>query len=446
MHTLGQGESRDGPIGTLGRSGRRLRTNRSAAVLSPTPATFTLVEKTHSTAPVNFKSGLAASNATPGLNAAQRFLGSSTFQSALAQQQQSLSGVAATNVRLNWPKITVPTQNVFEGIFASYWRRNANFAAGLAGLAASNATPGLNAAQRFLGSSTFQSALAQQQQSLSGVAATNVRLNWPKITVPTQNVFEGIFASYWRRNANFAAGLAGLAASNATPEWLETLRKIERHWRELLRQASLPSNLRTIEGLTSDELLDFVQEHGVSLYLVTPPRVARSFIRAKDRAAVRRILGDRRPAILETCKETLAKCDSLSTLEVRTALQQAIAALEQDMYYPAQATAALVLDRLLKLDLKANAQLSTAARRRKGESVGAFRARRSDLDVWSSYIATTLWEAFAHYHPDQGDRVPSTFSRHASTHALGGRQYSRRNAVQGIMAATTVVAYLNGLT
>jgi len=33
MHTLGQGESRDGPIGTLGRSGRRLRTNRSAAVL-----------------------------------------------------------------------------------------------------------------------------------------------------------------------------------------------------------------------------------------------------------------------------------------------------------------------------------------------------------------------------------------------------------------------------
>ena len=33
MHTLGQGESRDGPIGTLGRSGRRLRTNRSATVL-----------------------------------------------------------------------------------------------------------------------------------------------------------------------------------------------------------------------------------------------------------------------------------------------------------------------------------------------------------------------------------------------------------------------------
>ena len=33
MHTLGQGKSRDGPIGTLGRSGRRLRTNRSAAVL-----------------------------------------------------------------------------------------------------------------------------------------------------------------------------------------------------------------------------------------------------------------------------------------------------------------------------------------------------------------------------------------------------------------------------
>lgn len=227
----------------------------------------------------------------------------------------------------------------------------------------------------------------------------------------------------------------------------ETLKRAAELHRESLRLAALPSNLRAIEDLTSDAVMDFTLEHGISLYLVAPTGVARSFLRAQDAKAVRRVLGDRREAILNECSATLSRCDSLDTVGLRTALEQSIEAMGHDLYYPAQAAAAAALDRLSShIAEQSGTNLASAAKRHRRETVTHFRARLEDLDRWEVYIAAALWTTFEHYFRSKGDRVPTSFSRHAATHALGGRQYSRRSAVQGIMAATSVVAFLNGLS
>ena len=253
---------------------------------------------------------------------------------------------------------------------------------------------------------------------------------------------------YARISNNLATQIGAAIPASTLAAITRSLKRSAELYRENLRLTALPSNLHAIEGLTSDTVLDFTLEHGISLYLVAPARVAQSLLRTGDRRAARRILGDQREAILSQCGTTLALCDAQETTGVRRALEQSIAAMGHDLYYPAQATAAAVLDRLVSqiAGTPSTSSLGTAAKRRPGESAEDFRARLRELNQWEGYIAAALWTAFAHYFRSKGDRVPSSFSRHATAHALGGRQYNRRSAVQGIMAATSAVAYLNGLT
>lgn len=251
----------------------------------------------------------------------------------------------------------------------------------------------------------------------------------PFRTANAAGLFSGIVTANRRLSHDFYSGLT---------------RKVEELRREHLRRASLPSNLSGIPGLTSEDVLDFTEKHAVSLYLVAPTNVALSLLNAKDTNAVRRILGDRRAAILATCARLLAQCDSPKTAVVRTAAQQAIAAMENDLYYPAQAIAGTIVDRLVDgNDL--TPELCDAARRRWGEPPTAMRARLADLDKWEGYIAAALWAAFQHYKRNRG-KAPASFTRHGTVHALGTPQYSRRSAVQGIMVATSAIAYVNGLS
>ena len=42
-----------------------------------------------------------------------------------------------------------------------------------------------------------------------------------------------------------------------------------------------------------------------------------------------------------------------------------------------------------------------------------------------------------------GDKVPMTFSRNATAHTVSARQFNRRNAVQGIMVACSLLYRLD---
>ena len=220
-------------------------------------------------------------------------------------------------------------------------------------------------------------------------------------------------------------------------KWSATLR-------ESLRRSRLPSNLRSLPVVTADEVLDFTLEHGVSLYLVPRTPVANRLLRAKDAASVRRILGEQRREIVADCRAVLEACDQPSTLGLRQMALQSAAALEGDLYAPAQALAGNLLDCLMKTHL--NPALARAAKRKPGETHQDVKDRLEELEAWQEYVACALWSTFQHYFQDEGDDVPHAFSRHATAHAVGRRQYSRRSAVQGLMAVSSALGYINGLS
>ena len=71
------------------------------------------------------------------------------------------------------------------------------------------------------------------------------------------------------------------------------------------------------------------------------------------------------------------------------------------------------------------------------------RSRRPPLargkQITESIVIAGLWGAFGAYWPDNGDEIPTIFSRHTSAHGVSRRQYSKVNAVIALMH---VVAYL----
>lgn len=230
---------------------------------------------------------------------------------------------------------------------------------------------------------------------------------------------------------------AALLGSDGSGKWFAARR-------ESLRRSRLPTNLRSLPAWTSEEVLDFTLEHGISLYLVPRATVAERLLEARDGASVRRVLGDRRQEIVADCKVVLEACDQLSTLGLRQMALQAVAALEVDLYAPAQALAGNLLDSLRRTHL--DPYLARVANRKVGETPQDVKSRLEDLEAWQSYVASALWSTFQHYFQSQGDAIPHAFSRHATAHAAGSRQYSRRSAVQGLIAVTSAIGYLNGLS
>lgn len=53
------------------------------------------------------------------------------------------------------------------------------------------------------------------------------------------------------------------------------------------------------------------------------------------------------------------------------------------------------------------------------------------------------WQAWQKFFPDEGLRVPHTFSRNATAHTVSAKQYTRRNAVQGLMIVSSLIYFFD---
>jgi len=54
-----------------------------------------------------------------------------------------------------------------------------------------------------------------------------------------------------------------------------------------------------------------------------------------------------------------------------------------------------------------------------------------------------IWQAYQQYYPDKNDPIPRAFNRHATAHTVGTLQYSRRNAVQGLMIVCGLLKFID---
>ena len=67
----------------------------------------------------------------------------------------------------------------------------------------------------------------------------------------------------------------------------------------------------------------------------------------------------------------------------------------------------------------------------------------NEFTVHEFVALAPMWQVYQQFWVDEGDTVPTTFNRNATAHTVSRRQFSRRNAVQAVMFACSLLYYLN---
>lgn len=198
-----------------------------------------------------------------------------------------------------------------------------------------------------------------------------------------------------------------------------------------------PPNLAAIENLVFDDVEEVVMIDGIALYAVPRTDIAEKLINANTTAERRAILGNRWKAISADCRAAIQGCTSDGVSDFTEFALSALDALDADNPRAAQALAASVIDTIITKHFGNDRTKYTPNR---GNLTPA---AYEDFTMRQWIAFAPLWQAYQQYFPNDGDPIPKTFSRHASVHGVSSRQFSRRNAVQGLMFLTGVLVFLD---
>lgn len=245
--------------------------------------------------------------------------------------------------------------------------------------------------------------------------------------------------SHLTKNVDFGFSnqLAKVAQQYATQQsrWLDAIAPALAN----IKTTFYPSNLRNIERLDLSDIEQVVMLDGVALYEVPGAELADKLIRATSSAARREILGRKWKEIATDCRAALVPCQSAEVAPLITYALDALDALETSNSHAAQSLAGSLIDTILRKYLPRTKPLIVPGKKTKTDAYLDFSVRQ--------YIALApIWQTYQHYFPDDGDPIPRTFNRHATAHTVSRQQYSRRNAVQGLMLVCGLLRFLDEQT
>jgi hypothetical protein len=210
---------------------------------------------------------------------------------------------------------------------------------------------------------------------------------------------------------------------------------------EALKVSSLPPNLRPIANeLDISKVLDLLEADGIPLYLVPRASVASSLLSAPDSAKRRAVLNRRFDDIVRDCSLVLEQCQDARTSANVTFVRHGIGAVDAGHSESGQALFTNILDSLLR-----SALTEPDRRRVTSHKRGATPEALNDLALREAYVMLPIWHAYEEFWHSKGDPTPHEYSRHASAHAVSGRQFSKRNTAVALMLVTSFLGYLNGL-
>lgn len=211
---------------------------------------------------------------------------------------------------------------------------------------------------------------------------------------------------------------------------------------EQARLGTLPPNLRSLgDEVDYDQIVRFVEEEGITLYLVPRAAIAKKLLDAKDRAARRDVLGRNIKPIIQDSEVVIGNCQAKVTKVAVDFINEGIASMKSEHYASAQALFTNVLDTLMQTHLtKAERKAMTTHTKSKKHP-----AVIDDLELRQAYVMLPIWRSYESYWASNGDPIPTIYSRHASAHGVSTRQYSKRNTVQALMLVTSYAGLLNGL-
>lgn len=246
---------------------------------------------------------------------------------------------------------------------------------------------------------------------------------WPRMTALADNA-EAVWRSMeplWQR----VQPVLDLVAreSNLVAEF-------QRAW-----QDALPPNVRGIPNLRISDVVDFMAEEGIPLYLVPRQATVEALLGAEGHGERRRLLGTHAGSIIADCREVWNEHETPRTRGWIDLLAAGVRAFEQGHTQPAQALFVVVIDSIM----------FAIPDRRKYVKHEHGDAEYEDLldeeEFDTALVMIPIWSVYEENWERNQHPIPGSLNRHASLHRASTRQYSKRNAVQSLMLATSLLAW-----
>lgn len=250
------------------------------------------------------------------------------------------------------------------------------------------------------------------------------------------------WSQYWPRMTGLAdnAKTVRLAVEPALRSILPLLEQVarqsrliaefQRGWLEVL-----PPNLRGIADLRVSHAVDFMAEEGIPLFLVPRQATAQAFLAADGHGERRRVLGTHAPSIIADCRKVWDEHQSPAVQGWIDLLDAGVRALESGHPHPAQAMFTAVMDTIMF----AVPERRKYVRHENGDPNYSFLLDEEEFDT--ALVMIPIWSVFEANWEPKGHPVPRSLNRHAALHRASTRQYSKRNAVQALMLATSLLAW-----
>ena len=189
------------------------------------------------------------------------------------------------------------------------------------------------------------------------------------------------------------------------------------------------------EGIgVPDDLEEMVLVEGLPLGWVPPTGVLRSLLAADTAQRRRQILGRSWRSVAKQCLVLLDAVEERGLREHAHFAKESATTLLAGLSLSSQALSATLLDTVLGVVFSSDTLRDVKQPER--FNLEAFEIR-------AALVLGAISSAHHRYRPGNGDVVPRKFSRHASVHGVGKRQYSRINAVIALMNVTALLAYLD---
>ena len=216
--------------------------------------------------------------------------------------------------------------------------------------------------------------------------------------------------------------------------WLKTLGPTL----DRLRESFYPPNLGAIENLKFEDVEKVVMADSVALYGVPRTAIAEALIRADSAAKRREILGRRWKAISADCRRAVDGFESDVVASYSPFTLAALDALDGGHTAAAQALAGSLIDSLLTGYFGKDRKQYTP------DKHGKRTTKAYDEFTVRQFVAfAPMWQTYQQFWVGRGDTVPTTFSRNATAHTVSPRQFNRRNAVQALLFATSLLYFFD---
>lgn len=256
---------------------------------------------------------------------------------------------------------------------------------------------------------------------------------WASIThTMSRPLLDTILSKSWMPNMeSVAAGAFSFFRNVAWAEYADRLDQAD--WRRIL-----PANLRDVEGLRREHLLDVLTDP-LPLYAVPQAETIEALLDCEDGIERRRLIGRKRDSIVEDCSNVLGQITNPAYRYEISSLNEAIAVMQAGSWQAGQALATTVMDSLIwkwgRVDGGNRHTLTGRSRSVTGVD---------EFDLEAHLVMLPIFHAHEPFTPGKsGALVPRDYNRHASLHAVSHRQYNQRNAVIALMMATSLAWYMH---